>query len=221
MPEQSGDTLTLPTDKRLIKQLSNGKRETPKNLSVILDADRTYLSNRLRDLEKLGYVSSPGPADRSGMYEITDLGRIVSYHLDKYTRSHHRIFHAGSHVILKKQPDGAFYPDLVILDEPERIALRKLDRVEGVTIPSELSIEITHDAGYAPRTAGDALYALYFHGLAERVENMDAYRITDRGEEVGELLANDIRDPVKLTESLREYYSEDERNRLTMLTKCH
>lgn len=217
------EQLTLPTDREILQVIDDQNRFTPKLVGLIIDKDPGYMSSELRKLESLGYVTDPAKEyqitdDRSGMYTLTSLGVVARYRLDTYVRDHHRTFHAHSRIILENQPDNAFYPDLVVLDEPTKTALHELSNVDGVTIPSELHIELSHDADYAPQTAGEALYTLSYHGLAERVEEMDVYRITDRGTRATDLLSDGDRDPVELTENLRETYSNTKQELLHRLT---
>jgi DNA-binding MarR family transcriptional regulator len=209
--------LTVPTDLEILELLSNGDRQTPANVAAHLDHDSRYMSERLRNLEERGYIRDAPPAERSGMYELTDLGAIAAFHIHTYVRDYHRVFRAATEVILDKQPENSFYPDLIPLDDPDRTALHELNTAEGLTVPSELHIEIVHDAGYAPQTANESLYNLFYHGLAERVDNMDVYRITDRGEKAVNLLFEDVTDPVELTDRLRETYTDDETERLRTL----
>jgi len=217
------EPLTLPTDREILQTIDDQNRYTPKLVGLIINKDPGYMSSELRKLESLGYVTDPAEEyqitdDRSGMYTFTSLGVIVRYHLDTYVREHHRTFHTHSHQVLENQPDNAFYPDLVVLDEPTKTALHELSHVDGVTIPSELHIELAHEADYAPQTAAEALYTLSYHGLAERVEEMDVYRITNRGTTATNLLSDDVSDPVELTENLRDTYSDAEQELLQQLT---
>lgn len=208
--------LTVPTDLEILELLSTGDRQTPANVAAHLDHDSRYMSERLRNLEGRGYIRDAPPADRSGMYELTNLGVIAAFHIHAYVRDYHNTFHARTEVILENQPENTFYPDLFAIDDADRTALHELKNVEGLTVPSELHIEIVHDAGYAPQTANEALYSLFYHGLAERVDNMDVYRITERGEKAVDLLFEDVTDPVELTNRLRETYTDDEMERVNI-----
>lgn len=217
------DPLTLPTDREILQRLDDKKRYTPKLVGLLLNKDSSYIASQLRQLDSREYVTDPAeeyqiPDNRSGMYTLTRLGMVVTYHLHTYVRDYHRVFDAHSRIVLNNQPDDTFYPDLIVLDEPAKIALEKLTRVDGVTIPSELHIEISYDANYSPQTASQALYTLYYHGLAERVKEMDVYRITDRGETAKDLIFGEISDPVALTEHLRDTYSDSEWKRLNKFT---
>lgn len=209
--------LTIPTDLEILELLSTGDRQTPANVAAHLDHDSRYMSERLRNLEDRGYIRDAPPADRSGMYELTDLGAIAAFHIHTYVRDYHPIFRATTEYILDNQPGKTFYPDLILIEGADRIALRELHKREGLTVPSELHIEIAHDADYAPLTANEALYRLFYDGLAERVDNMDVYRITDRGEKAMDLLLEDVTAPVELTDRLRETYTNDETERLHIL----
>lgn len=70
--------LAVPTDFEILKALDDGKRNTAANLSHILDKDRSYINTRLPVLADYDLVKRIGPAPNSGLYEITEKGRIVS-----------------------------------------------------------------------------------------------------------------------------------------------
>ena len=42
----------------------------------------------------------------------------------------YNIFHAKTEIVLDKQPENAFYPDLITIDNPDRIALEQLYNAE-------------------------------------------------------------------------------------------
>ncbi len=209
--------LTVPTDPEIVEILSKGDRETPANVAAHLDHDSRYMSERLRSLEERGYIRDAPPAERSGMYELTNLGAIAAFHIHTYVRDYHAIFRATTDLILETQPENEFYPDLITIDDADRTALQELNNADGLTVPSELHIEIVHDAGYAPQTANEALYRLFYHGLAERVDDMDVYRLTTRGAKTLDLPFEDLTDPVECTDRLRETYTDEETIRLNTL----
>jgi DNA-binding PadR family transcriptional regulator len=175
------------------------------------------MSERLRKLEKRGYIRDSPPADRSGMYELTELGAIAAFHIQKYVRDYHNTFHAATEIALDNQPNDAFYPDLVTLDDAGRIVLFELAEAEGLTVPSELHDELMHNEGYSPQTADEELYTLFYHGLAERVDGMNVYRLTERGEKAVNLPREVLTEPIEFTERLRETYPDNEKKRLNTL----
>jgi len=211
------EPLTIPTDVEILKLLLKGDRQTPANVGAHLDRDPRYMSERLRNLEQREYIRDAPPAERSGMYELTALGAIAAYHITGYVRDYHNIFHALITRILDGRPDDGFYPDLITIDDASRTALYELTQVEGLIVPSDLHIELVQDAGYAPDTAREALYSLSCQKLAERVDDMDVYRTTNRGEKVVELLLEDVTGPKELTDQLRETYTDEEMERLNMV----
>lgn len=77
--------LVVPTDFDILEAMSNGKRQTAPNLAEILDRESKYMNNRLAELAGGGFVKKVGPAERSGMYTITDRGRIALEHRAEYT----------------------------------------------------------------------------------------------------------------------------------------
>ena len=67
-------TLTEPTDFMILEELSDGKRNTAANLASHLDKDRNYLNTRLTTLADYGILEKIGPAENSGIYQITSRG---------------------------------------------------------------------------------------------------------------------------------------------------
>lgn len=192
MSEQNEETdiqpLVLPTDKQILTLLANGKRQTPKNVAVHLgeDTDPSYMSGRLRTLEKRGYVYSPGPADRSGMYEITSWGQIAANRIKKYNRGYDALFHTLTIRTAETQiPDTDesppkttdIHPNWIQLTGEEIRAFRKLVDIGGVTIPSDFPTYF--DTDISADDAAEYLYTLHFYGLADRREGMDAYSPTE------------------------------------------
>lgn len=212
------EPLTIPTDVEIMKLLSSGIRQTPANVAAHLEHDSGYMSERLRNLEKRGYIRDAPPAERSGMYELTKLGKIVSFHIHTYVRGYHNIFHSKCKIILEEQPENGFYPDLAKLDDTDLTALAELDSTEGITVPSHLEVELVVEGEYSPQTTAEALFSLHYLGLAERIDEMDVYQITKQGEKAAELYRNGIREPIELTERLRETYTSEQKERLDTLS---
>lgn len=200
------EPLVLPTDKEILKVLAHGRRETPKNLAAQLsDTTRSYTGDRLRALEHRGYTHSPGPADRSGMYEITTWGRFAIDHINKYNRNYDSLFHRLIFRSVGSQPTSEYeyvgddtdpdtsHPapdpnadtttDWIHLFQHEFNALCALANVDGVTIPSDFRDRIIIEGdSISANDAADLLYTLYFYGLADRHNEMDAYSINETGQ---------------------------------------
>ncbi|MFP8956994.1 hypothetical protein ACLI4Y_09720 [Natrialbaceae archaeon A-CW3] len=174
--------LVLPTDERILKILDSGKRQTPKNIAAFLDdADPSYMSNRLRVLEKRGYVNSPGPAERSGMYEITTWGRVATHRINKYNRGYDGLFHLLVIRTAETQDEelpAQIQSDWIQLTDDEIDALIEFVEIGGVTIPSDFPNY--YDEDISANDAAEMLYTFYFYGFAERHEGMDAYSPTHR-----------------------------------------
>ena len=62
------------TDHKILMELRDGKRNVAVNLAQEIDADRSYLNTRLSLLNQFGLIEKVGPADNSGLYEITAAG---------------------------------------------------------------------------------------------------------------------------------------------------
>lgn len=215
----------MPTDRKILLEMMDRKRYSPKLIGLLLDKDSSYIATQLRKLEQRGYVQDPArnyeldEDARSQMYELTKLGVIVTYHISKYVRDSHTAFHQSSLYILSNQPDqDQFFPDLVALSDIDRSALYSLQGHDGMTIPSDFELEVAN-RNLSPRTTHEALYSLYYHKLATRHENMSVYKISDRGERAIDLIDDGITDPVDLSCKLRETYSKDELDWLDQFIK--
>jgi len=68
--------LVEPTDFAVLAALVEG-RNTPVNLAVRLDLSRSYANERLSALTDYGLVRRVGPAEHSGLYELTERGRAA------------------------------------------------------------------------------------------------------------------------------------------------
>jgi len=211
MPSTTGENtlepLVKPTDEKILHVLTHGRRETPRNLSAQLtDTTRSYTGDRLRALEIRGYVHTPGPADRSGMYEISTWGRVATAHINKHARGYDDLYHRLVVRTVSSQPNPEHvsndpddsHPapdphndtitDWIQLHPHELTGLKTLTKLDGVAIPSDFSTHINtttngqlNETEISTNTAADILYTLFFYGLAKRHDGMDAYTTTDRG----------------------------------------
>jgi len=68
--------LVDPTDFEILKTLQGG-RNVATNVAAELDRNRAYINTRLPQLQDYGLVDKIGPADNSGLYELTDRGRAA------------------------------------------------------------------------------------------------------------------------------------------------
>lgn len=66
--------LVHPTDFQILESLADGRRNTAVNLAVAIDKDRNYLNTRLPILADEGLIQRVGPAESSGLYQITPRG---------------------------------------------------------------------------------------------------------------------------------------------------
>ena len=76
--------LTVPTDFEILQILSNGRRNNAINIAAHLDKNRSYVNTRLPVLADYGLLDRVGPAPNSGLYEITEKGRIAASHREEY-----------------------------------------------------------------------------------------------------------------------------------------
>lgn len=76
--------LRRPTDFLILEALHAYGRNVAPNIAEITGKSRKNVNNRLPVLADYSLVTKIGPADRSGLYEITDRGRVALRLRDEY-----------------------------------------------------------------------------------------------------------------------------------------
>ncbi len=76
--------LRQPTDFLVLEELEDKGRNVATNLAAHTGKSRKNINTRLPVLEDYGLVRKIGPAERSGLYEITPLGKAALVHQDQY-----------------------------------------------------------------------------------------------------------------------------------------
>lgn len=76
--------LRQPTDFLILEALEDKGRNVATNLAAHTGKSRKNINTRLPVLEDYGLVEKIGPADRSGLYEITSLGKAALVYQDQY-----------------------------------------------------------------------------------------------------------------------------------------
>ncbi|MFC6613996.1 ArsR family transcriptional regulator [Halopenitus salinus] len=76
--------ITVPTDFDILEALSDGRRNNAANLAYVLDRNRSYINTRLPVLADYGLLKRIGPAPNSGLYVITEKGRVVAENREAY-----------------------------------------------------------------------------------------------------------------------------------------
>ena len=76
--------LTVPTDFDILDALADGQRNNAANLAYVLDRNRPYLNTRLPHLADYGLLDRVGPASNSGLYVITERGRVAAENREAY-----------------------------------------------------------------------------------------------------------------------------------------
>jgi hypothetical protein len=79
--------LRQPTDFLILEALHTYGRNVAPNLAAITDKSRKNINNRLPVLDDYDLVRKIGPAERSGLYELTDKGRVALRLRDEYDHS--------------------------------------------------------------------------------------------------------------------------------------
>ncbi|WP_049925578.1 winged helix-turn-helix domain-containing protein [Halopiger goleimassiliensis] len=76
--------LRQPTDFLILEALEEKGRNVATNLAEHTGKSRKNINTRLPVLEDYGLVEKIGPAERSGLYEITSLGKAALVYRDQY-----------------------------------------------------------------------------------------------------------------------------------------
>ncbi|WP_276253202.1 ArsR family transcriptional regulator [Halomontanus rarus] len=76
--------LRQPTDFRILEALEKTGRNVATNLEAHTNKSRENINTRLPVLVDYGLVEKIGPAERSGLYEITADGKSALIHRDQY-----------------------------------------------------------------------------------------------------------------------------------------
>jgi hypothetical protein len=71
------------TDFLILSKLRDG-RNIPANIALDIDRARNYIKQRMPYLLDYGLVEKIGPYEDSGLYELTERGRLAYEHRDKY-----------------------------------------------------------------------------------------------------------------------------------------
>jgi len=74
----------VPTDFDILEVLDEKGRNVPGNIALELDKSRGYIRSELPDLVDYGLARKIGPLEDSGLYEITEKGRLAVEHRDRY-----------------------------------------------------------------------------------------------------------------------------------------
>lgn len=76
--------LRQPTDFLILEALEDKGRNVATNLAAHTGKSRKNINTRLPVLEDYGLVRKIGPAERSGLYEITSTGKTALIYQDQY-----------------------------------------------------------------------------------------------------------------------------------------
>lgn len=76
--------LRQPTDFLILEALEEKGRNVATNLAAHTGKSRKNINTRLPVLEDYGLVRKIGPAERSGLYEITSMGKAALVYRDQY-----------------------------------------------------------------------------------------------------------------------------------------
>lgn len=76
--------LRRPTDFLILETLHSYGRNVAPNIAEITGKSRKNVNNRLPVLDDYGLVTKIGPAERTGLYELTEKGRVTLRLRDEY-----------------------------------------------------------------------------------------------------------------------------------------
>jgi predicted transcriptional regulator len=74
--------LVEPTDFEILSYLAEEGRNNAVNVAAALEQNREYMNTRFRRLASHECVERIGPAENSGLYEITEKGKAALEHRD-------------------------------------------------------------------------------------------------------------------------------------------
>lgn len=72
------------TDFEILEVLGEGGRNVAPNIAEEIDANRGYINTRFQTLVAYDLVEKVGPSSNSGLYEITDQGRMAVEHKQQF-----------------------------------------------------------------------------------------------------------------------------------------
>lgn len=76
-PEVPPLKLVRPTDFDILHALQKTGRNVAANIAIHTGKDRSYLNTRFPHLEDYGLIRKIGPAENTGLYEITERGEAA------------------------------------------------------------------------------------------------------------------------------------------------
>lgn len=76
--------LVFPTDFEILRALSDGRRNNAINIAAEIDRNRSYINTRLPILADFNLVERVGPGSNSGLYFVTEKGKIVAECQEQY-----------------------------------------------------------------------------------------------------------------------------------------
>ncbi|WP_226042330.1 winged helix-turn-helix domain-containing protein [Natrinema sp. DC36] len=79
--------LRQPTDFLILEALEDKGRNVATNLAAHTGKSRKNINTRLPVLEDYGLVRKIGPAERSGLYEISSTGKAALVYQDQYDKA--------------------------------------------------------------------------------------------------------------------------------------
>ena len=72
------------TDFNILEALADGERNIAANIALEIDANRGYVNNRFSYLRSMDLVKRVGPKEGSGLYQITEKGKIALKYEEQY-----------------------------------------------------------------------------------------------------------------------------------------
>lgn len=100
--------LVEPTDFLILESLADCERNGAVNLSQELDMDRSYVNTQLSVLADHELIERIGPAQNSGIYQITPLGVAALRHQSLYSTNPEQFeskIHEAAEKITIKRPE--------------------------------------------------------------------------------------------------------------------
>lgn len=210
----SGLRLTRPTDISILRTVSDGKRYTAPLVSDLLDADSSYVSSQMGQLQRQGLLTDVHSVKRCRLYTISPKGIAALAHEDVYETTQTVQFQRLTWLIADalyrlKESDlpsdvtvQDWHPNMIMLTDATHMFLREI-RDKQPLIPGAIDLH-----GFDFTDIVDHLYELTYYGLITR--DSDHIELTELGETVVDLRAAGSLGPTLLLDDLTAFVEGNE-----------
>lgn len=177
-----------------ILELCSENRETRANLTAHLDLSPNYVSNLLSELRKHNLIKDPGPAENSGMWITSQVGKFALKKQEKDTGQFTEEFIQLINRTVTIATEHNIEPNDVVCATPQtHHLLLSAGKYGADTINLQDVRDAVGDELGAARLAPLRLYELWFYDLIESAPGDvtgEEYPMTDRGQNAANVAAD-------------------------------